>query len=102
MRPRFVTKRREDFGHTHFRIVDIALQFAGALGLLHLAAIGIDDGVTRILPVHIFVPQRGVGFVLLEAVTIQIAVVINPIQTTFRHLAILSEQVHITRPAVAF
>ena len=47
LRPRLVAKHREDFGHAHFSVVNIALKFARSFGLFDLAAICIDDRVSR-------------------------------------------------------
>src|SRR5262249_17602960 len=53
-----VTQHPVDLGHAQLRVIDIALQLAEALGLLHLAAVGVDDRLARVLPADVLVTER--------------------------------------------
>ncbi len=53
-----------------------------------------------ILPAHILVVIGRVRLVLLETISVQVAVAIDPVQALLGHVAVRCEQRHITGPAI--
>ena len=66
---------------------------------MDLASVGVHDGVSCVLPPHVLVSQRGPGLVLLEAVAVEVAVAVYPLQAAEGDVAVLTEQAVVPEPA---
>src|SRR5580704_1145300 len=95
-----VAERVKHLGHSHPGVECIALQFAQRLRLPYLRAVGVNAGVPRVLPSHIFLTLPGSGPVLLKPVTVQVAIAVNPFQTTKCYVTIISQTAS-PRPAIS-
>src|SRR5690349_18534983 len=85
-RARRLVERIEDLRHPHPRIEHVALELAERLRLRDLTPVGIHDGVEGVLPAHVVVPLRGARAVLLEAVAVDVAVAVDPVEAAERRL----------------
>ena len=81
-----LAERIEHLGHAHPGIVDIALQLTEGLWPFDQRAVGIDNAITRILPAHVLVTNRGAGLVLLESVAVAVAIIVDPGEAPFCRL----------------
>src|SRR5947199_1649291 len=91
-------ERIEDLRHAQPRVEDVALELAQRLRLPDLAAVGIDDRVDRVLPAHVLVALRGARPVLLEAVAVEVAGAVDPLEAAERRLPVLAKQRIVAQP----
>ena len=70
----------EHLGGADSSAVNIALELAECLRSLHQRAIRIDYAVAGILPSHVLITDRRSRLVFLEAITVAIAIFVNPQQ----------------------
>src|SRR5262249_39772109 len=80
------------------RVERVALQLTERLRPLDEPSVWIDNGITRILPAHVFVTLLRSSLILLEPVAIQIAKSVDPLKATQRRVAELTQQIAIAEP----
>src|ERR1700730_12898592 len=73
-------ERVKQLGHADPGAVNITLELAECLRSLHQRAVRIDDAVAGILPSHVLITGRRSRLVLLEAITIAVAIIVDPRQ----------------------
>src|SRR5579871_1361061 len=95
---RRIAERVEYLGHTHPGVEDVTLELTEGFGLLDLATVWIHYGIPGILPSHVVIAHRGMSLILLEAIAIQIAILIDPVEAALRNLAVLMQEAHVRRP----
>jgi hypothetical protein len=67
-----------DLGHPRLGIEDVALQLARPDRQRRQGPIGLDDRIPRVLPTLVIEPMRRAGLVLLQAIAIAVAVLVDP------------------------
>src|SRR5205809_439363 len=93
------TTRAARSGRAMPLVEHVTLQLAQRLRLLDLTAVGIHHRVARVFPTHVFVAKRRAGLVFLEAVAVEIAVAIDPLEAALGHVAVLAEEPIISEPS---
>jgi hypothetical protein len=96
--PPGVSQRVEHLGHAHPGVEHVSLQLAERLRLLDLTAVRIHDRVARVLPADVLVSQGAPGSVLLEAVAVEVPVMVDPLEASERDVAVLAQEALVARP----
>ena len=86
---------------SQLRVVHITLDFAGRARQFGERAVGVDDGGRRILPALVLEPAQLVAALVLDvAVTIAVAVLVDPHQRGSRVRLELTDELGIAGPAL--
>ena len=85
-------------GQPRLGVVDVALDLDQGRGQRRLLAVGADQGVVGVLPALVAHPQGGVLRVLDQAVLVEIAVAVDPLQGREHVGQQLAEEIDVTRP----